>query len=396
MASDDALKTRLDWLEGEHRKTASILQKLQEQVLSLEGDYRAATEQLKALSAEVSEVKAALTNLDRLEERISKVEAASAARVDEVERSLRKSLSDTQSALHNEIEALREPILKLSRKVDVIPSLEQALERRAEEVQELGRALDALTHRVEENERAEDDRRRALQLVNEGQERLTKRVIDLQGEVTAFRKRLDEQSAAVKVFEESLRKMEARLQDLAAAEQQRKRQQTEFIEEQNRNFLRWENTWKGWEERFGVLEELSKEVEERLRAWDDLQREVKRAQERFEAMTERMERRVTEIAEMQRLAEDRFRQEWNAFKADDQKRWANYLLTQEERGRDLDRRLSQLSDDLTALRDGLQEVDDLVRLTDEQVRKRLQSLAALAHDWVSEYDRLMGAVREEG
>ncbi len=396
MASEDALKTRLDWLESEHRKTASILQKLQEQVLSLEGDYRAASEQLKALSAEVSEVKAALTNLDRLEERISKVEAASAARVDEVERSLRKSLSDTQSALHDEIEALREPILKLSRKVDVLPSLEQALERRAEEVQELGRALDALTHRVEENERAEDDRRRALQLVNEGQERLTKRVIDLQGEVTAFRKRLDEQSAAVKVFEESLRKMEARLQDLAAAEQQRKRQQTEFIEEQNRNFLRWENTWKGWEERFGVLEELSKEVEERLRAWDDLQREVKRAQERFEAMTERMERRVTEIAEMQRLAEDRFRQEWNAFKADDQKRWANYLLTQEERGRDLDRRLSQLSDDLTALRDGLQEVDDLVRLTDEQVRKRLQSLAALAHDWVSEYDRLMGAVREEG
>jgi len=396
MASDDALKTRLDWLESEHRKTSSILQKLQDQVVSLEGDYRAASEQLKALSAEVSEVKAALTNLDRLEERISKVEAASAAHIDEVERSLRKSLSDTQRALHDEIEALREPIGKFSRKIETLSSLQQAIERRAEEVQELRRALDALTHRVEENERAEDDRRRALQLVSEGQERLTKRVIDLQGEVTAFRKRLDEQSAAVKVFEESLRKMEARLQDLAAAEQQRKRQQTEFIEEQNRHFLRWENTWKGWEERFGALEELSKEVEDRLRAWDELQREVKRAQERFEAMTERMDRRVAEISEMQRLAEDRFRQEWNAFKADDQKRWANYLLTQEERGRDLDRRLSQLADELTTLRDGLQEVDDLVRLTDEQVRKRLQSLAALAHDWMNEYDRIMGALREEG
>jgi hypothetical protein len=44
----------------------------------------------------------------------------------------------------------------------------------------------------------------------------------------------------------------------------------------------------------------------------------------------RFDRRINELTEMHRLTEERFRQEWISFKTDDQKRWTNYLLTQEE------------------------------------------------------------------
>ena len=43
-------------------------------------------------------------------------------------------------------------------------------------------------------------------------------------------------------------------------------------------------------------------------------------------MKQRFDRRLNEITEMQRLVEERFRQEWVSFKADDQKRWTNYTL----------------------------------------------------------------------
>ena len=44
---------------------------------------------------------------------------------------------------------------------------------------------------------------------------------------------------------------------------------------------------------------------------------------------------------MTRLTEDRFRQEWVAFKADDQKRWTNYSLVQEEQSRELNRQFER-------------------------------------------------------
>ncbi len=217
--------------------------------------------------------------------------------------------------------------------------------------------------------------------------------MDVQGEVTAFRRRLEEQNAQMQVFGETLRKLEARLQEVVATETRRKQEQKDFLEAQNRRWLAWERTWKEWETRFQGLETLSQQVEERLRAWDDLQREVKRAQEHFESMTERMERRINEITEIQRLAEDRFRQEWATFKADDQKRWANYLLAQDERAQDVERRLSRLTDQLAQLQDGLQGLDDVVKMSDEQIRKRLQGLAAIAQEWLNEYERMVGTIK---
>ena len=56
-------------------------------------------------------------------------------------------------------------------------------------------------------------------------------------------------------------------------------------------------------------------------ALEETQRAVKRSQDSFDDINRRLERRINEITEIQRLAEDRFRQEWVTFRADDQKRW---------------------------------------------------------------------------
>jgi predicted negative regulator of RcsB-dependent stress response len=99
------------------------------------------------------------------------------------------------------------------------------------------------------------------------------------------------------------------------------------------------------------------------------------------------------MAEIQRLSEERFRQEWVAFKADDQKRWTNYTLTQEEQRGEVSRQYEKLTDRVTQLEDSLQEIQDLLRQMNEQTEKRLQSLLAVAHEWVSAYERSTGRTR---
>jgi hypothetical protein len=72
-----------------------------------------------------------------------------------------------------------------------------------------------------------------------------------------------------------------------------------------------------------------------------MQRAVKRSQDSFDEITQKFERRINEITEMSRINEDRFRQEWGGFKNDDQKRWTNYSLSQEEQFREIQRQLEK-------------------------------------------------------
>ncbi len=393
MAAEDALQQRLQWLEEERRKDHSLLLALQERLISLEGDYRAVNEQLKGVSSELAQVSAALGQFEKLEGAIARIEQESARRDEELTTRLQKQLREAEENHRAEVENLRERVREVYKKLEQISPLQRALAQRQTEIQELRQTVETLTARLDETEHMEEERLRAIHLLQEAQERTAKRMVDVQGEVTAFRKRLDDQAAQVRVFNESLRKLEARLQEMLAEEYRRKQEQTDFVESQNRRWLAWERTWKEWETRFQALETLSQQVEARLRAWDDLQREVKRAQEGFETMTDRLERRMHEITEIQRLAEDRFRQEWAAFKADDQKRWANYLLAQDEHRQDIERRLASLDEQVVQLQDALQALDDVVKMGEEQLRQRLQALVKVAQTWLNDYERASNTVK---
>jgi hypothetical protein len=99
------------------------------------------------------------------------------------------------------------------------------------------------------------------------------------------------------------------------------------------------------------------------------------------------------MTEIQRLSEERFRQEWVTFKADDQKRWTNYTLTQEEQRGESLRQNERLGERLSRVEDTMEEIQDLLAQTNELSEKRLQSLLATVHEWVSTYERSLGRAR---
>jgi hypothetical protein len=93
---------------------------------------------------------------------------------------------------------------------------------------------------------------------------------------------------------------------------------------------------------------------------------------------------------MNRLAEERFRQEWIAFKADDQKRWTNYSLSQEESSRENDREASKIVERITSLEDISQRLVDSVQVINEETEKRIRSLLTVVNEFLSSYERTMG------
>ena len=239
----------------------------------------------------------------------------------------------------------------------------------------------------------EQEYTRTVRLLDDGRRQDGKRIVDLQGEVTALRKRVDDQRGDLSHCNNGLRKLEARLTELVSVEAERRDSMSAFLDKQALSQVERDRTWKDWQTRFDTIEKQARDIENQLLALDATNREVKRSQTAVDDLTQRVERRINEITEIQRLSEDRFRQEWITFKADDQKRWTNYTLTQEEQRGEISRQFDKLSEQSTQMEDELQEIADLLQQTNEQAEKRLQALLAMAHEWVTAYERTISHSR---
>jgi len=88
------------------------------------------------------------------------------------------------------------------------------------------------------------------------------------------------------------------------------------------------------------------------------------------------------------------RQEWVTFKADDQKRWTGYSLSQDESLRDLRKDIERLEARTTSLEDSSQAAQDLLHQTTDTTEKQLQELMNVAHEWMTAYERIMGHTKK--
>jgi hypothetical protein len=92
---------------------------------------------------------------------------------------------------------------------------------------------------------------------------------------------------------------------------------------------------------FGQYDENMRRNLERFESWAEAYRGMKKIIEDFERIGDRLDRRINEVAEMQRLSEERFRNEWAGWSADEQKRWKQFTLNNDENWQLHDREFEQ-------------------------------------------------------
>jgi DNA repair exonuclease SbcCD ATPase subunit len=392
MELDQILK-RVQWMDDERRKDKDIISKLETRILALEGNLSGANQQVKELSSEITRLATIITRMDQYDTNLGQQRLEAKKQIEELSKDIRKREEETEKIRRVELRNLDATIFELRKELEMLPKLEKGIQSRAEEENRLNRAIDELRSKIESFRRSEDEYTRTYRLLEDGRRQDSKRLTDLQGEVAATRKRVDDQRGQVELVNTSLKKVETRLHELLSVETERRDAQVAFLDKQNLVQVERDRTWKDWDTRFSTIEKQASDVEAQLAKLELTHREARRSQQSLEELTQRVERRISEMTEIQRLSEDRFRQEWVTFKADDQKRWTNYTLTQEEQRNEVIRQSERLIERITHLEDGLQEEQDLLQQMIEQSEKRLQGLLALSHQWVAENERTLGRVR---
>jgi DNA repair exonuclease SbcCD ATPase subunit len=387
----EQLIKQVDWLDEERRRDKTRIGSLEERVIALEDNINTLITQLKETSSETSRLGTIITRMDVFDENLLQQRIETKQYFDEIERQIQQNQEESEKIRRAEIGALDKKIGELEGKLTQIPNLERRIDDRIEEETRLSRSILEIRNKLDDIRRDEEEYTRTIRLLDDGRRQDSKRLTDIQGEITSIRKRIDDQSGQVQLNNVAVRKLETRMNELDVLEAERRETLDGFLEKQALIQVERERTWKEWQARFDQVELQMIEIEKNLQSLELTLRDIKRTKQIVDELTQKIERRANEITEIQRLGEERFRQEWVLFKADDQKRWTNYTLTQEEQRKETDRQMEKMSIQVTGLEDDLQEINDLLFQANQLTEKRLQSIYALMQTWVSEYERSIGS-----
>jgi chromosome segregation ATPase len=380
---------RLDWLDEEHRKDKLALDELSEQLAETKAELKVANKKIKELSTELSQLSTVSARIDQFNDALTHQRVDILKYVDEMDNKDVDKLPEAEKHFQIQIDNLNKHIKELRKFKEPITELQRELKNSAAEEARHNQQISGWETRFQEVVKSVEAVQIAQKATEGPRRQDVKRLSELQGAVTAARKRMDEVREQNALFTDSIRRIETRLNEILVSEAERRQAQTSFIETQSRLYIERERTWKEWE---NGLTEISKQtgmMNLQLQEWDGIQRAAKRAQETYDDIVQKFERRINEITEMQRLAEDRFRQEWVTFKADDQKRWTSFTLSQDEIHKDAHISTGKLEERLTMLEDLVQTQQDVLQQTKEANEQLFQGMLAQIHELLSSYERIM-------
>ena len=389
---NDNLVKRVEWLDEERLSDKTTIADLQKRIAKLEGALEKAHLENSETSSEVTRLSVMVSKVDEFDEALKLLRAEVKKELTSQEKNGKKREEEIKKVLRIETDAVNKAVEETHKDLEELPKIQDQIKLRIQEEARLQTGINGVQKTVDELLKNEKDRVRTTQSLEDDRRQDNKRLIDLQGEFSAIRKRSDEYQARIDLALEAQKKLEARQNELLVTERERREAQTDFLDKINYAQAERERDWKNWQKRFDIVEGQSTALSERLRELDVADRELVKAQETFEELTEQLNRRINEITEIQRLGEERLRQEWATFKADDQKRWTNYTLTQDEQQKEAERQIDKLAEQATDFEDNFQELQDIVQHLSEQSEKQLQGLSAMLRDWTAENERFFNSL----
>ena len=387
----EQLVKRLEWLDEEHRKTRTSLLTLEERIAALDSNIEVVAKQIKPLDKRIADVASTASRLDQFDAIFAKQREDMNKALDDIEKRHQKQESEVAKRHQQDLEPLTKALVELRKTLDIeFPPIKRDIKARIIEETRLQREIKELRPPIDEAVRIAHEATLNQRVFEESRKQEAKRVADLQGELTAIRVRIAEAIAKADLNEDCWKNMDNRIKELMASETERKAAQNAFIDQQSIAHMDRERSIKEWKEKFDSVKQQTQTVDAQIQSLEEMMRNAKRAQETYNELNIKLERRINEVTEMQRLAEERLRQEWVTFKADDQKRWTGYSLSQDEGSKDVRRAVQKLEERIKTLDESAQTIQDQLHQTTDATEGQLQELMNVAHEWLSAYERIMG------
>ncbi|MCJ7694305.1 MAG: hypothetical protein MUO40_02665 [Anaerolineaceae bacterium] len=366
----EQLRKKIEWLDGERRSDKTTVASLRNKMASLEADNNTLAQRIKQMESEITRLTTLQGGQETYENRIEHLKKNINQKIKEDVENLDTKQTEQNKQIKLEIDAATKTLNSFFTPIESIKNIHTQIKNQKSENLRLNSSLEEIKQKINDVSQFDEDYKRSLHLTEENLRQDAKRISDLQGEVIAQRKRLEENRSRLDLTNDNFRQIDNRINELQSMERDRKEIQSAFIDKINLLNIERDRLFKEWKERFDKVEKINLDLESQLSELENTHKAVNKSIAGLDDITNRFDRRINEITEINRLNDERFRQEWTAYKSDDQKRWTNYILGQEEQHRDMTRQLEATPLQIKELSDAILNIqDNLNQITQDSIKR---------------------------
>ncbi len=376
----------IEWLDEERRRDKATIATLEERLARQQEVMDNMSRRLNSVESDQTVIKheslpaqREYDIMDTVRQEMHKLLESSESRRLNAEREAERRGELSRESLARTVKDLSEKLSRLERQSSELTDLRSEADRLISSVTVLQQRLDDMLKKLEE-----PDRR--LSFLEEQRRQDTRRLSETETELPELKKQIDSIRPKVTLIEDLSIRNERRIQEVQNSERERREQIQQFIDQQTLMMQQRDQQIESLVERFGEQDSAMQRNMERFEVWAQTYRDMKRIIDDFERIGDRLERRINEVAEMQRLSEERFRQEWNDWREDDQRRWKQFNLSNDDVWRNHDKefesyvnRLIELQGTIPSLVDAINRLWKLERDRAQLYREGYQTLI-LEHD----------------
>ncbi|MDX2138368.1 MAG: hypothetical protein SF123_09765 [Chloroflexota bacterium] len=379
----------IEWLDEERRRDKSTIATLQERLAQQQETISTLTKRITGMESDQTVIRAQANGgagsgemLELFRRELQQtIETLESKRLN-AEREIERRAELSREPVNRQLRELNEKMTRYERQATELPAMSAERDRVQGAVAGLQQRADDLSKRLEEPERR-------ITFLEEQRRQDARRLSELENEIPELRKTIDQIRPKVALIEDLSLRNERKVQDVLNGDRERREQIQQFIDQQTLMLQQRDLQINDMQKRFGDQENVMQRNIERFETWSEAYREMRKVIDDFERIGDRLERRINEVAEMQRLSENRFRDEWNEWGENDQKRWKQFTLSNDEVWRLHDKeferfvqRVAELEGSVTPIADSIARLWALERERAQLYRDRYQALL-LEYDNVS-------------
>ncbi|HQE93441.1 MAG TPA: hypothetical protein PLH19_05250 [Anaerolineae bacterium] len=370
------LEQMIRWLDEERKRDKALILTLQEHVEQQTHTIEAQAVEIERLHQDIVELRTDLQRTDDYPALIEKTHRDLNSNLEEFKTLARRERLESEQMRRSEIEIVNEQLTEMDKKVRAMLRYEELLKAREAGEQRLQGQIQVMSNTMADLTKRVEDRLQSIVYLEEQRRADTRRVGAAEGEIVGLRKGIDELVAKQVRLEDSVRKIPTRVEE---AVQIAKSYDPRIEELRVADFQREQRVKQYMEQAERVNVEVTRMVEQ-TQKYTLLYNQNKQALDGLDAFQVRLEKRQNEIAEMQRLTEERFRHQWEEWQAAFARDWQKRLVAEEDRWRRQDLANQKSTEHFAGI--------------DEQVEMYYREIVALWEELRTAADRWGKAIQE--
>jgi DNA repair exonuclease SbcCD ATPase subunit len=389
----EQIEKRLTWIDEQRRKNSDFVVGLKEQLTNALHLIENQEKQIKELTSEVARLSAQTSRIKQFDDDLIKQREDFSRHLAELIEGQSERDRRHESIRVIEHKEISRSISELRIEIEALEEIKSSLEVRRQEEIRIYSQIDEIEKTIERIGSIDEDTKRSLSMIDEARKMDSKRVADLQVETTDLRKRVDTLRGTLDAVEDRSKKFVTNFTELASNEVERNESQKLWIEKQELRLVGFEKDWKTWNTAFAEFQKKAEQVDEKMLKYDENYRAMRRARSDLDKMVDKLERRISEIGEIQRIAEDRLKSDWSAYLADDQKRWNTFKLNYDEQWREHERIHDKIQNELREHYENISDTTHSLSKLAEKSQARVMDLLTLVQDWAAEVESRLSEIK---